>query len=110
MSIFHHKRNLLIGFNNENPSAHLFAGFANILIIGTSKFETLNNAGLHPLTYIMTRQVKTFNSSLSASFDIPPQHLICPLLRNGGDVLYSNPGRLLIWASPNNNDFAATRA
>ena len=110
MSIFYHKRNLLIRFNWENPSAHLFAGFANIIVFGASDFETFNNAGHHPLTDVMTSQLKTLNSSLSASFDIPPQHLICPLLRNGGDVFYSNPGRILIWSSSNNNGFAAMRA
>ena len=110
MSIIHNKRNLLIRFNWKNSPAHLFAGFANILIIGASNFETFNNAGLHPFTYIMTSQLKTFNSSLSASFDISPQHLICPLLRNDGDVLYPNPGRILIWARSHNNGFTAVWA
>jgi hypothetical protein len=110
MSVIHDKRNLLIRFNRKNSSAHLLAGIANILVIGTSNFETSNNAGLHPLTYIMTSQLKTLNRSLSASFDISPQQFICPLLRNGRNVLYSNPGRILIWACPNNNGFSAVWA
>src|SRR5208337_5677094 len=110
MSVIHHKRNLLIRSDRKNSSAHLSAGVANILVIGASQFETFNNAGHHPLTDVMTSQLKTLNSSLSASFDIPPQHLICPLLRNGGDVFYSNRGRILIWSSSNNNGFAAMRA
>jgi hypothetical protein len=110
MSIFHHKRNLLIRFNRKNPSAHLSAGVANILILGASDFETFNDAGFHPLTYIMPSQLKPLDSSCSASFDIPPQHLIRPLFRNGGDVFYANPGGILIRASPNNNGFTAMRA
>ena len=73
MSIFHHKRNLLIRFNWKNSPAHLFAGFANIIVFGASDFETFYNAGLHPLTYIMTSQLKPLNSSCSTPFDIPPQ-------------------------------------
>jgi hypothetical protein len=110
MSIFHHKRNLLTRFNLKNPSAHLFAGFANIIVFGASDFETFDNAGLHPLTDIMTSQLKPLNSSCSTPFNIPPQNLICPLLRNCRDVLYSNPGRILIRACPNNNGFSAVWA
>jgi hypothetical protein len=88
----------------------LFAGLANILIFGTSNFEAFHNARLHPLTNIMPSQLKPLDSSCSAPFDISPQHLICPLLGNGRDVLYSNPGRLLIRASPNSDGFAAVRA
>jgi hypothetical protein len=69
MSIFHHKRNLLVRFNWENPSAHLFAGFANIIVFGASNFETFHKAGFHPLTNIMTSQRKTLNCSLSAAFE-----------------------------------------
>jgi len=70
MSVLHHKRNLLIRFNRKNSSAHLFAGFANSIVFGASDFETFNNAGLHPLTDIMTSQLKPLNASLSAAFDI----------------------------------------
>jgi hypothetical protein len=110
LSIFHHKRNLLVRFDRKNASTHSFAGFANILVFGASDFETFHNAGLHPLTDIMTGQLKTLNSSCSTPFNIPPQHLICPLFGNGRDVLYSNPGRRLIWTSPNSYGFAAVRA
>jgi len=97
-------------FNRKNPRAHLFADFANILIIGASQFETFNDAGLHPLTYIMPSQFKTLDCSLSASLDITPQQFICPFFRNGGDVFYANPRRIVMWACPNNNGFAAVRA
>jgi hypothetical protein len=110
MSVIHHERNLLMRFNLKNPSAHLFAGLANILIIGASDFETFDNAGHHPLTDIMTSQLKPLDSSCSTPFNISSQHLIRPLLRNGRDVFYANPGRLLMWASPNNDGFAAVRA
>jgi hypothetical protein len=110
MSVIHHERDLLMRFNWENPSAHLFAGFANSIVFGALNFQTFHNARLHPFTDIMASQLKTLNSSLSASFDISPRHLLCPLLGNGRDVLCSNPGRLLMWASPNNNGFAAVRA
>ena len=93
MSVIHHKRNLLMRFNWKNSSAHLSAGVANILVIGASRFETSNDAGLHPLTNVLTSKLKPLDRSLSASFDISPQHLICPLLRDARDVLYSNPGR-----------------
>jgi hypothetical protein len=101
---------LLVRFDRKNSSTHLFAGFANILVIGAFDFETFNDAGLPPLAYIVTSQLKPLNSSCSASFDISPQHLIRPLFRNGGDVFYASPGRFLMWASPNNNGFAAVRA
>jgi hypothetical protein len=110
MSVLHHKRNLLTRFNRKNSSTHLFAVFANIIVFGALNFETFNDAGLYPLAYIMPSQLKPLNSSLSASFDISPQHLIRPLFRNGGDVFYANPGRILIRASPHNNGFAAVRA
>ena len=97
-------------FNWKNSSAHLSAEVANILVIGASQFETFNNAGLHPLTNVLTSKLKPLDRNLSASFDISPQHLICPLLRDARDVLYSNPGRFLIWASPNNDGFATVRA
>ena len=97
-------------FNWKNSSAHLSAGVANILVIGASQFETFNNAGLHPLTNVLTSKLKPLDRSLSASFDISPQHLICPLFRNGGDVFYANPGKVLMWATSNNNAFAAVRA
>ena len=110
MSIFHHKRNFLTRFNLKNPSAHLFAGFADIIVFGASQFETFNNAGLHPLTNVLTSKPQPLDRSRSASFDISPQHLIRPLLRNGGDVFYANPGRILMWASPHDDGFAAVRA
>ena len=104
MSVIYNERYLLIRFDRKYSSTHLFAGFANILVIGAFDFETFNDAGLPPLAYIVTSQL------CSASFDISPQHLICPLLRNDGDVLYPNPGRILIWASSNNNGFTAVWA
>jgi hypothetical protein len=110
MSVIDHERNLLIRFNRKNSSVHLFAGFANILVFCASDFKAFNNAGLHPLTDIMTSKLKTLDCSLSAAFNFSPQHLICPLIRNGGYVLDANPGRLLMWASANNNGFAAVRA
>jgi len=69
---------LLIRFNLKNSSVHLSAGFANSIVFSASNFEAFDNAGFHPLTYIMTGQLKTFNSSLSAPFDIsPPFDLTC---------------------------------
>jgi hypothetical protein len=108
--IFHHKRNLLVRFDRENSSVHLFTNFANIIVFGASQFETFHNARLHPLTYIMPSQLKSLNASCSTPFDISPQHLIRPLLRNGGDVFYANPDKVLMWASPSNSGFAAVRA
>jgi hypothetical protein len=58
----------------------------------------------------MTSQLKSLNSSCSTPFDISLQHLIRTFLRNGRDVLDANPGRLLMWATSNNNAFAAVRA
>ncbi len=110
MRVSHHEGDLLARFNWKNSSAHLSAGVANILVIGASQFETFNSAGLHPLTNVLTSQLKTLSSSLPVSFNISPQQLISPLLRNGRDVLYSNPGRLLMWASPHDDGFAAVRA
>ena len=94
----------------DDPRKFFAIPLGDIIVFGASDFETFNNAGLHPLTDIMTSQLKPLNASLSAAFDISPQHLICPFLRNGRDVLDSNPGRLAIWTSPNNNGFAAVRA
>jgi hypothetical protein len=111
VSVLHHKGNLLVRFDRKNSSVDLFTNFANVTVFGASDFETFHNAGLHPLAYIVTSKLKPLDSSCSAVFDISPQHLICPLLRNGRDILYANPGsRFLMWARPNNDGFAAVRA
>jgi hypothetical protein len=110
MRVSHHEGDLLARFDGKDALIHLLAKLTHVVISQTIDLEAPDNAGPYPLAYVVTSKIEPLYPGFAAVFDVSPQHLVRPFLRNGRDVLHSNPGGLLIWASPNNNGFAAVRA